>query len=169
VPVKSFSLAEQHTVAARDAELEARRNAAGAHHEVVGYSFVEELAGRLFEESKPAVEMTRVDGKRQMHSHRRAMIGAARQHDGGPEVAHAAQVRLPIANTGVEDRTEHGVFAYPSIEAPHERLDHRFIDARRLAHLLHDERAAFRFVQVGFGHVFASLRKSYIVTSARAG
>src|SRR5262249_7003743 len=126
----TFALAEHHAAGAGDAEFEALRDPPGTLDEMGRSVRRTDLAGGLFEQSKPTVEMTAVDRQWKMPGHRRAVIAPGHQGDRRPECAHLRQMRTPIRDPRLEDRSEHGIGAYLGVEAVYEALDHRLVDAR---------------------------------------
>ena len=130
-------------MSARDADFEAHRDAPCTFYEFLSDACIEKIESGLLEELKPAIEMHGIDRQRQMHAHRLAMIDATGQHDGRPEATHPLQVRFPLMNPGIEDGSEQLVIANSRVKAAYELVDHGFVDASLLTHLLHDPSTAF--------------------------
>ena len=60
------------------------------------------------------------------------VVAARHQRDRRPERAHLREMRLPILDPDIEDRPQHCVGAHLGVEAMHQALDHRLVDARPL-------------------------------------
>lgn len=150
--VESFAFPKQHAVAAGNAELETRCDPARAVHETVCYLVIEQIPRGLLEQAEPAIEVPGVDGQWQMHAHRLAVIIVARQYDGRPECAHALQVGFPVVNARTENGPEQVIRADARIEAANELLDHGFVDAGLLAHLLNNGRTTLFVSEGSVGH-----------------
>src|SRR3546814_584355 len=72
----------------------------------------------LPEQPEPDLEMLGPHAlQAKVRSQGAALVAAARQHHGGPEVAHLRQMLVPtVADDAVEDGPERGVGANPVIE-----------------------------------------------------
>src|SRR5262245_221315 len=75
------------------------------------------LDRRGLEQRQPALEMCRREfGQLRMRLHRRALVAARHQRHRRPEGAELVEMRIPILDGAVEDRSEQRVEAYAGVE-----------------------------------------------------
>lgn len=90
------------------------------------------LFRRCFKKRQPAVKMRARNRQGLMFLHGLAAILAAHQGDGGPESAHALQMRVPVGNPFFKDRRQHVILPDAPVELEDKLTDEHLIDARSL-------------------------------------
>ena len=109
--------------------------------EVLGYSFrfcdhvLRDDWGQDFfcgfgEEGEPTLEVVRIEGELEMGHERLPLVAASSKQDGGPEVFESREVMGPIADNGIEDGADLGVFADFGVEGVDQDADFGFGDFR---------------------------------------
>src|SRR3569833_1791533 len=137
----------QHdTIGGSYTHFQAAADGAGALHELFRYGCRAHLARGSIKDLEPAIEVLRIDGQRQMQSHRLSLVSPASRHNSRPEITDARKMRLPVLDTRIEDGTDQRIDTDPGVEGAHQHQDQTIIDhgilsdfkpSRRLGHRSH--------------------------------
>src|SRR5579864_4804044 len=88
----AFAFAEQDSVRARDAKLEALGNPMRPFDEPLGGLWRTNIARRLLEQGEPAVEMARIYRQGQVLRHRLAVVAPGHERQRRPEREHLFEI-----------------------------------------------------------------------------
>src|SRR5579883_536435 len=111
-----------------DANLEAVGEPTGALDEVRGRGRRTEFVRGLGKQFQPTIEMRGIDRQRQMLGQRLTVVAPAHQRHRRPEIVHAAEVRLPIVDLALENRSNQRIAPGAGVKAADQTIDHGFVN-----------------------------------------